>query len=85
MFKLQPLIVFVCLLSFISCDQISPTKIIRFGHGLSTSHPVHKAMVIFGEKLEEISEGRFKVLIYPSQQLGTERQLIELVDRKSVV
>ena len=79
MFKLKPLIVFVCLLSFISCDQISPTKIIRFGHGLSTSHPVHKAMVIFGEKLEEISEGRFKVLIYPSQQLGTERQLIELV------
>ena len=36
-------------------------------------------MVFFGEKLEEISGGRFKVQIYPSSQLGNERQLIELL------
>jgi tripartite ATP-independent transporter DctP family solute receptor len=36
-------------------------------------------MVHFGEQLEELSKGRFKVQIYPSQQLGTERQCVELL------
>ena len=79
MFKFKPLIVFVFLLSFIGCDQIKSTKIIRLGHGLNTGHSVHQGMVYFGEKLEEISEGKFKVQIYPSQQLGTERQCLELL------
>jgi tripartite ATP-independent transporter DctP family solute receptor len=77
MFKLKPLIALVFILSFVSCDQINSTRIIRLGHGLSTSHSVHKGMVYFGEKLEEISGGKFKVQIYPSQQLGTERQCLE--------
>ena len=79
MFKLKPLIVFVLLLSFISCDQIKSTRIIRLGHGLNTGHSVHQGMVFFGEKLKEISGGKFKVQIYPSQQLGTERQCLELL------
>jgi len=79
MFKFKPLIIFVLLLSFISCDQIKSTKIIRLGHGLNTGHSVHQGMVFFGEKLQEISGGKFKVQIYPSQQLGTERQCLELL------
>jgi tripartite ATP-independent transporter DctP family solute receptor len=79
MFKFKALIVFVLLLSFISCDQIKSTKIIRLGHGLNTGHSVHQGMIFFGEKLEEISGGKFKVQIYPSQQLGTERQCLELL------
>ena len=79
MFKFKALIVFVLLLSFISCDQIKSTKIIRLGHGLNTGHSVHQGMVFFGEKLQEISGGKFKVQIYPSQQLGTERQCLELL------
>ena len=79
MFKFKPLIALIFILSFISCDKINTTRIIRLGHGLSTSHSVHKGMVYFGEKLEEISGGKFKVQIYPSQQLGTERQCLELL------
>ena len=79
MFKFKPLIIFVLLLSFISCDQIKSTKIIRLGHGLNTGHSVHQGMIFFGEKLQEISGGKFKVQIYPSQQLGTERQCLELL------
>jgi len=67
------------LLSTVSCNEIDSTKILRLGHGLSTGHSVHQGMVFFGEKLEEISGGRFKVQIYPSSQLGNERQLIELL------
>jgi tripartite ATP-independent transporter DctP family solute receptor len=62
-----------------SCDQLKSSKVIRLGHGLSTGHSVHQGMVYFGEQLEKISEGKFKVQIYPSQQLGTERQCLELL------
>ena len=79
MIKFKPLIALIFILSFISCDNINTTRIIRLGHGLSTSHSVHKGMVYFGEKLEEISGGKLKVQIYPSQQLGTERQCLELL------
>jgi len=79
MLKLKALLITVCLFSLISCDQLTSTKIIRLGHGLSTSHSVHQGMVYFGAELEKISKGRFKVQIYPSQQLGTERQCLELL------
>lgn len=79
MLKIKVLFLFVALLSFLSCDNLNSTRIIRLGHGLSTSHSVHQGMVYFGEQLEEISGGKFQVQIYPSQQLGTERQCLELL------
>lgn len=79
MIKFKSLLVIGCIFSLISCDQLKSTKIIRLGHGLSTSHSVHKGMVYFGEQLKKISKGKFKVQIYPSQQLGTERQCLELL------
>ena len=80
MAKLKPF--FLLLLSFLltaSCIQNQSTGVLRLGHGLSTGHSVHQGMVFFGQKLQEISGGKFKVQIYPSQQLGSERQLIELL------
>jgi len=79
MVKIKPLLGLVWLLSLMSCDQLKSSKVIRLGHGLSTGHSVHQGMVYFGEQLEKISEGKFKVQIYPSQQLGTERQCLELL------
>jgi tripartite ATP-independent transporter DctP family solute receptor len=67
------------ILLFNSCEQLSTTKVIRLGHGLNPSHSVHKAMVYMGEQLEIKSNGKIKLLIYPSQQLGTERQCLELL------
>jgi tripartite ATP-independent transporter DctP family solute receptor len=67
------------ILLFNSCEQLSTIKIIRLGHGLNTSHSVHKAMVYMGEQLEIKSKGKLKLQIYPSQQLGTERQCLELL------
>ena len=49
------------------------------GHGLNVSHPVHKAMVKMGEDLFELSDGKLRLEIFPSQQLGTERQCLELL------
>ena len=73
------LISIILFFTFSACNDLKVNRIIRLGHGLSTSHSVHKGMVHFGKKLEELSKGRFKVQIYPSQQLGTERQCVELL------
>lgn len=65
--------------SFISCSETNDTRTIRLGHGLDVSHSVHIAMVKMGEDLEEISGGKMRIMIYPSQQLGTERECLELL------
>jgi tripartite ATP-independent transporter DctP family solute receptor len=79
MLKFKSLFLAICFICLMGCDDINAPKTIRLGHGLSTNHAVHKAMEYFGEQLEEISGGQFKVQIYPSQQLGSERQLLELL------
>lgn len=63
----------------VSCAKKEDTKTIRLGHGLDVSHSVHKAMVKMGEDLSNLSGGKLKLEIYPSQQLGTERQCLELL------
>lgn len=70
---------FVIILGINSCNEIGGTRTIRLGHGLDVSHSVHKAMVKMGENLEELSGGHMVLKIYPSQQLGTERQCLELL------
>jgi len=58
---------------------MSGTKYLKLAHGLDSSHPVHKGMVYMQEKLAEKSGGALQIEIYPSQQLGTERQALELL------
>jgi len=62
-----------------SCDHSRDKKTLKLAHGLDPSHSVHKGMVYLAEKLLEKSEGSLVVQIYPSQQLGTERQCVELL------
>jgi len=50
---------------------------LKMGHCLDTGHPVHKAMILMGEKLNEKSGGRITFDVYPSSQLGEEKDLIE--------
>ena len=37
-------------LAVASCREDSATRRIKLAHGLATSHPVHQAMVYFGER-----------------------------------
>ncbi|GAA0740788.1 MULTISPECIES: TRAP transporter substrate-binding protein [Flavobacteriaceae] len=62
-----------------SCNTISDTRTIKLAHSLDVNHSVHKAMVKMGEDLAKISDGKMQLEIYPSQQLGTERECIELL------
>ena len=40
------------LVVFSGCETASKTRVIKLGHGLDVSHPVHKAMVFMRERLE---------------------------------
>ncbi|KPJ65465.1 MAG: C4-dicarboxylate ABC transporter substrate-binding protein [Coxiella sp. DG_40] len=52
-------------------------RILRLAHSLNTRHPVHKTMEYMAELTKEKSDGRLIVQIFPSEQLGTEKECIE--------
>lgn len=63
----------------LGCKTTDEVKHIRLAHGLDINHSVHKAMVKMGEDLTKLSKGALKIEIYPNQQLGTEREILELI------
>ncbi len=72
------------LLLLAGCTQTGNVDVIKLGHGLDTNHPVHQAMVFMQNKVDSLSGGTLEIQIYPSQQLGTERQLLELLQLGSI-
>ncbi|PWG06762.1 TRAP transporter substrate-binding protein [Polaribacter aquimarinus] len=63
----------------LGCQSEASITTLRLGHALDTQHPVHKAMVILGQEIEKQSQGKLKLNIYPSGQLGGERECLELL------
>ncbi|MBX3748328.1 MAG: TRAP transporter substrate-binding protein [Verrucomicrobiae bacterium] len=61
------------------CREAGEGKVLRLAHVLDTRHPVHAGMEHMGEAVERLSEGRLRVRIYAGGQLGSERELLELV------
>lgn len=70
--------IFFCLFLF-SCSAQTDIRVLKLGHGLDASHSVHKAMVFMAERVKEESNGKIRIDIYPAQQLGSERELLELL------
>ena len=62
-----------------SCGDLAETRSLKLAHGLDTNHPVHKGMEFMANRVKEKSGGKLLIEIYPSQQLGTERQTLELL------
>jgi tripartite ATP-independent transporter DctP family solute receptor len=62
-----------------SCSKKSDVAVLKMGHALDVEHPVHKAMIFMAEKLEEKSDGKVILQVYPGEQLGSEREMIEQV------
>ncbi len=51
--------------------------VLRLAHGLDATHPVHKGMEFMAQRVREKSGGRLRIDIYPSEQLGSERECVE--------
>ncbi len=61
------------------CARHKKITVLKLGHVLDVNHPVHKAMEYMARVLSEESKGTMRMDIYPSGQLGSERDLIELL------
>ena len=69
----------ILILTISSCKDDSKGKVLKLAHGLDPTHPVHHAMVFMADRCNELSEGKLQIDIYPSGQLGSEQQCVELL------
>jgi tripartite ATP-independent transporter DctP family solute receptor len=77
--RLVYIVVVFFLLALNGCGEGTGPKTIKLAHGLDVNHSVHVAMVEMGEELDRLSGGLLTLEIYPNQQLGTERECLELL------
>lgn len=78
-----PFLVCACLL-LSACVLESNKKVLYFAHSLPITHPVHKGIVDMKAALVEKSNGRLDIKIFPDGQLGSEREVLELLQIGSV-
>jgi tripartite ATP-independent transporter DctP family solute receptor len=82
MIKIEKLGFFFALLLIValtSCKDLRDTRYLKLAHTLPPDHPVHNAMVFMAQRCAELSEGKMEIEIYPSEQLGSEQQCVELL------
>jgi len=84
MSKIIRLILLITSMILFTACQDHSHKTLILAHGLDTKHSVHKAMVLLAKRVAELSHNRLEIAIYPNQQLGAERQCIELLQIGSV-
>jgi tripartite ATP-independent transporter DctP family solute receptor len=69
----------ILLIFSLSCQQNKEIKSLKLAHTLDVKHPVHLGMVHMAELLAKKSDGQLTIKIYPSGQLGGERETLELL------
>lgn len=67
-----------------ACAAEEGGTVLRIGHTLNQEHPVHIAMEAMSGRIEELSGGEMSMLVYANGQLGSERELLELLQIGSV-
>ena len=70
------LVVLLVVLSF-SAAQGEAARTLKLGHGLPTSHPLHKGAEKFAELVKERTNGEVTVDLFPALQLGSVREMFE--------
>lgn len=68
--------VLILILGF-SCSSSDNAVRLKMSHSLPTTHPVHKAMEFMAKKAYEKSDSTLIIEVYPSEQLGNEKESLE--------
>jgi len=66
-------------LLFLGGCQPQQQTVLKLAHALDRSHSVHQAILYMGQRLNELSGGKMRLDVYPNGQLGSERELMELL------
>ena len=77
-------IILALLLFITACDEQTEQKTITLAHGLDIQHPVHEAMLYMNDRLKQYSNDKMRLQIFASGQLGSEREVLELLQIGSV-
>lgn len=59
------------------CGEKKNVVVLKMAHALATTHPVHKAMEFMAKAVLEKSDSTLVIEIYPNEQLGNEKEMIE--------
>lgn len=63
----------------VSCANEDNKTTLTLGHTHDTRHVVHVAMKFMAQRIAHYSDGTMELVIYPGAQLGSEREMIELL------
>ena len=77
-------VLLACVCGLAGCAEVVGPKTIYLAHTLTTSHPVHLGIEAFADEVAERSGGELAVKIFPDGQLGTEREVLELLQIGSI-
>ena len=69
----------VVALTLSACARQDDVIVLKLAHVLDPNHTVHQGIEHMAERLHHYSGGTRRIDIYPSGQLGAERELVELV------
>jgi len=61
------------------CKGKSDVTVLKLAHSLDIKHPVHHALMFLARRVKEKSNGKMRIDVYPTEQLGSERDCIEHV------
>ncbi|MFD1066728.1 TRAP transporter substrate-binding protein [Oceanobacillus locisalsi] len=65
-------------------SESSETEEFTLAHNMPADHPIHESLVDFQRILEEKSNGNMKLRIYGNEQLGSEREAIEMTQTNAI-
>jgi tripartite ATP-independent transporter DctP family solute receptor len=60
-------------------SPVERATVLRLGHALNQQHPVHRGMQVFADEVRRSSGGTLRIDLYADAKLGSERELLELV------
>lgn len=69
---------------FFSCKKDEGPKVLYLAHTLPQTHPVHKGILVFKDALFKKSEGTIEIKVFADGMLGSEREVLELLQIGSV-
>ncbi len=63
----------------VSGAQATKRLTLKLAHNLNQAHTVHKAAVFMDEQLAQLSDGKLRLRIYPSSQMGDAADTLQMV------
>ena len=78
--SLSKTLVCALLISLFSLNAIAQDKVtLKLAHNLERSHVVHQALDEMAKEVKKLSDGKMTIRIYPSSQMGSARETLELL------